>query len=172
MGWNYWYTWTIILPAELSAASVIIDFWDKNTKHNYGWVTICMVVVIAINLCGAGTLLNNFLPIKSWLWFRRRLRRGWVYLRKYQSPDDHWINYSWPCPRSRRRPQSRSYWFPVLEECQHTLYSIIYFLGSLFLYPYSLDLLFSTIIFLGALVDFWDGKLLNLYSWMQSFMIS
>ncbi|KIK71217.1 hypothetical protein GYMLUDRAFT_33353 [Collybiopsis luxurians FD-317 M1] len=54
MGWNYWYTWTIILPAELSAASVIIDFWDKNTKHNYGWVTICMVVVIAINLCGAG----------------------------------------------------------------------------------------------------------------------
>ncbi|KAF5382970.1 hypothetical protein D9757_006361 [Collybiopsis confluens] len=54
MGWNYWYTWTIILPAELSAASVLIDYWDKRTELNYAWVSICMLVVIAINLFGAG----------------------------------------------------------------------------------------------------------------------
>lgn len=29
MGWNYWYNWVIVLPAELSAASVLIDFWDQ-----------------------------------------------------------------------------------------------------------------------------------------------
>ena len=29
MGWNYWYNWVMVLPAELSAASVLIDFWDK-----------------------------------------------------------------------------------------------------------------------------------------------
>jgi amino acid transporter len=54
MGWNYWYNWTIVLPAELSAAAVLIDFWDKDTKVNSAWVTICLVVVISINFMGAG----------------------------------------------------------------------------------------------------------------------
>lgn len=54
MGWNYWYNWTIVLPAELSAAAVLIDFWDKDTKLNSAWVTICLVVVVAINFMGAG----------------------------------------------------------------------------------------------------------------------
>ncbi|KAI0257517.1 amino acid permease [Lactifluus subvellereus] len=53
MGWNYWYNWTIVLPAELSAAAVLIDFWDKNTKLNSAWVTICLIVVVAINFMGA-----------------------------------------------------------------------------------------------------------------------
>ena len=29
MGWNYWYNWVIILPAELSAAAVLINFWNQ-----------------------------------------------------------------------------------------------------------------------------------------------
>jgi len=53
MGWNYWYNWVIVLPAELSAASVLIGFWNK-TINGAVWITICMVVVIAINLMGAG----------------------------------------------------------------------------------------------------------------------
>ncbi|KIK51370.1 hypothetical protein GYMLUDRAFT_50605 [Collybiopsis luxurians FD-317 M1] len=54
MGWNYWYTWAITLPTELSAAAVLINYWDKNVQLNYAWITICIAVVIAINLCGAG----------------------------------------------------------------------------------------------------------------------
>ncbi|KIK66906.1 hypothetical protein GYMLUDRAFT_239115 [Collybiopsis luxurians FD-317 M1] len=54
MGWNYWYTWAITLPAELSAAAVLINFWDTDTQLNYAWISICIVVVIVINLCGAG----------------------------------------------------------------------------------------------------------------------
>ncbi|KAF9480069.1 amino acid permease [Pholiota conissans] len=53
MGWNYWYTWTIILPAELSAASVLVGFWDRSIDPAV-WITILMVLVIAINLLGAG----------------------------------------------------------------------------------------------------------------------
>ncbi|KAF5368348.1 hypothetical protein D9758_002428 [Tetrapyrgos nigripes] len=36
MGWNYWYNWIIILPAELSAAAVLIDFWNKDINLNPG----------------------------------------------------------------------------------------------------------------------------------------
>ncbi|KAF8203089.1 amino acid permease [Pholiota molesta] len=53
MGWNYWYNWVIVLPAELSAASVLIGFWNKEINPAV-WITICMIVVIIINLLGAG----------------------------------------------------------------------------------------------------------------------
>ncbi|TFY68367.1 hypothetical protein EVJ58_g1069 [Rhodofomes roseus] len=53
MGWNYWYNWTIILPAELSAAAVLIGFWN-DTINQAAWISIFLVVVIAINMFGAG----------------------------------------------------------------------------------------------------------------------
>ncbi|TXT07410.1 hypothetical protein VHUM_03130 [Vanrija humicola] len=53
MGWNYWYNWTIILPAELAAAAVLINLWDKTT-NNAAWISMCLAVVIIINLFGAG----------------------------------------------------------------------------------------------------------------------
>jgi yeast amino acid transporter len=64
MGWNYWYNWTIVLPAELSAAAVLIDFWDKNTNVNSAWVTICLAVVVAINFMGAGKSCETPTPRK------------------------------------------------------------------------------------------------------------
>ncbi|KAF5339037.1 hypothetical protein D9758_014105 [Tetrapyrgos nigripes] len=54
MGWNYWYNWTVILPAELSAAALLINYWDRDTSLNPAWISICLVVVIIINMCGAG----------------------------------------------------------------------------------------------------------------------
>ncbi|KAJ7499235.1 amino acid permease [Mycena latifolia] len=53
MGWNYWYNWIIVLPAELSAASVLINYWNTSV-NNAVWITIIMIVVVAINMCGAG----------------------------------------------------------------------------------------------------------------------
>nr|VWO96679.1 Amino acid permease family protein [Ganoderma boninense] len=52
-GWNYWYNWTIILPAELSAAAVLINFWNQSV-NNAVWISMCLVVVITINMFGAG----------------------------------------------------------------------------------------------------------------------
>ena len=37
-----------ILPAELSAAAVLINYWNK-TVNNAAWITMCLVVVVAIN---------------------------------------------------------------------------------------------------------------------------
>lgn len=33
MGWNYWYNWTIILPAELVAAAVLMSYWKTVSAH-------------------------------------------------------------------------------------------------------------------------------------------
>ncbi|KAF8337995.1 amino acid permease [Cantharellus anzutake] len=54
MGWNYWYNWVIVLPAELSAAAVLVNYWEKHKVNDAAWITICLVVVIIINLLGAG----------------------------------------------------------------------------------------------------------------------
>jgi len=53
MGWNYWYNWVIILPAELSAAAVLINYWNREV-NNAAWITILLVVVVVINMLGAG----------------------------------------------------------------------------------------------------------------------
>jgi amino acid transporter len=51
MGWNYWYSWVITLPAELSAAAVLINYWNK-TINDAAWITITLVVVVIINFLG------------------------------------------------------------------------------------------------------------------------
>ncbi|TFK91621.1 amino acid permease [Polyporus arcularius HHB13444] len=53
LGWLYWYNWAIILPAELSAASVVISYWNK-TVSSAVWIALCLVVVLTINIFGAG----------------------------------------------------------------------------------------------------------------------
>jgi yeast amino acid transporter len=42
-----------VLPAELSAAAVLIDYWNKEI-NNAVWITMCLIVVIFINALGAG----------------------------------------------------------------------------------------------------------------------
>ncbi|KAG2062046.1 amino acid permease [Suillus hirtellus] len=53
MGWNYWYNWTIVSPAEISAAALLINYWNK-TVNDSVWVVICLAVVLTINMLGAG----------------------------------------------------------------------------------------------------------------------
>ncbi|KAJ1021441.1 hypothetical protein NDA13_005482 [Ustilago tritici] len=50
MGWNYWYNWVIVLPAELSAAAVLMSYWSDLSPAI--WITIYLVIVVAINLLG------------------------------------------------------------------------------------------------------------------------
>ncbi|KAL6416064.1 amino acid permease [Ilyonectria robusta] len=50
-GWNFWYTMSISVPAEISAAATLIQFW--NTSINPGvWITIFLVFIVGLNLCG------------------------------------------------------------------------------------------------------------------------
>ncbi|GAA6063966.1 hypothetical protein JCM10212_004814 [Sporobolomyces blumeae] len=52
LGYNYWYNWTIVLPAELNAAAVLIGYWSKNVNPAV-WIAICLVVACAINFGGS-----------------------------------------------------------------------------------------------------------------------
>ncbi|KAK0440805.1 amino acid permease [Armillaria borealis] len=53
VGWNAWYNWTIGVPAELSAAAVLVNYWDSDT-NNAAWISMCLGVAVIINLFGAG----------------------------------------------------------------------------------------------------------------------
>lgn len=50
---NQQYNWIIIMPAELSAAAVLINLWNKSV-NNAAWISICLIVVVVINFLGAG----------------------------------------------------------------------------------------------------------------------
>ncbi len=53
MGWNYAIQWMVVLPLEIVAASVTLQFWPGATETNQAaWVTIFFVVIVCINLFG------------------------------------------------------------------------------------------------------------------------
>lgn len=60
MGWNYALNWLVVLPFELTAASITISFWtadpssgDVPSKYNVGiWITLFLLAVTVINICG------------------------------------------------------------------------------------------------------------------------
>ncbi|KAI6090138.1 amino acid permease/ SLC12A domain-containing protein [Hypoxylon rubiginosum] len=62
LGWMYWYTWGISVAYEITAAAVVINYWP-NTVPVAAWITIMLVVIIAM----------NFFPVKvygeSEFWF-------------------------------------------------------------------------------------------------------
>ncbi|KAF7593375.1 glyceraldehyde-3-phosphate dehydrogenase 1 [Aspergillus hancockii] len=51
MGWNYALQWLVVLPLEIVAASITVDYWESSIS-NAAWVAIFWVVIVAINLFG------------------------------------------------------------------------------------------------------------------------
>ncbi|KAB5585175.1 general amino-acid permease GAP1 [Coniochaeta sp. 2T2.1] len=52
MGWNYALQWLVVLPLEIIAAAMTIDYWDV-TVNKAVFVTIFLFIIITINLFGA-----------------------------------------------------------------------------------------------------------------------
>lgn len=50
LGWSYWLNWTIVLPVEISAAAILVSYWTPLNPAI--WISIFLVIVIAINLAG------------------------------------------------------------------------------------------------------------------------
>lgn len=52
MGWNYAMQWLVVLPLEIVAASITVDYWNPSIALNALWVAIFWLVICAINLFG------------------------------------------------------------------------------------------------------------------------
>ncbi|KAF2867626.1 amino acid permease/ SLC12A domain-containing protein [Massariosphaeria phaeospora] len=51
VGWNNWYQCSITLCAEISAATVLISFWDQDEKVNPAvWISIIIVIIVVLNV--------------------------------------------------------------------------------------------------------------------------
>jgi amino acid transporter len=51
VGWNNWYQCSITLCAEISAAAVLVSFWDQEEKINQAvWIAIIIVLIICLNI--------------------------------------------------------------------------------------------------------------------------
>jgi amino acid transporter len=49
VGWNYWYSCAITLCAEISAAAIVIQYW--NDKINSAvWITLIIILIISLNI--------------------------------------------------------------------------------------------------------------------------
>ena len=53
LGWLYFYSFGIIVAYEITAASIVIDYWD-NPVHIGVWITIMLIVIVGLNFCPVG----------------------------------------------------------------------------------------------------------------------
>lgn len=52
-GQNYAMQWLVVLPLEIIAASITINYWDvAGRHHNAIFVTIFLLLIVSINLFG------------------------------------------------------------------------------------------------------------------------
>ncbi|WFD29821.1 hypothetical protein MSPP1_000834 [Malassezia sp. CBS 17886] len=53
MGYNYWLNWLVTLPLEATAATIVIQYWDKDQVVPQGvWIALFLVFVTIVNLFG------------------------------------------------------------------------------------------------------------------------
>lgn len=51
MGWNYALQWLVVLPLEVVAAAITVQYWDSHISPA-AWVAIFLAMIISINLFG------------------------------------------------------------------------------------------------------------------------
>jgi len=52
VGWNYFYAQAITVPVEITAATILITFWDKDHSHAAGYTVALCICVCLINILG------------------------------------------------------------------------------------------------------------------------
>ncbi|GLB41606.1 putative amino acid transporter [Lyophyllum shimeji] len=52
VGWNYFYVNAISTPSEVSAAVILLTFWDTNTSHVAIYTAVIVVLMCCINIFG------------------------------------------------------------------------------------------------------------------------
>ncbi|KAI5795815.1 amino acid permease/ SLC12A domain-containing protein [Pyronema domesticum] len=64
LGWTYWFKYIIVTPNQLTAASLVLQYWVDRKKVNPGiWITIFLITILLINYFG----IRLFGEIEFWL---------------------------------------------------------------------------------------------------------
>ncbi|KAF3159518.1 hypothetical protein TWF106_006643 [Orbilia oligospora] len=50
VGWNQWYNSAITLCVEISAAALVIGYWDHNADHASIYIAVIIVLIIGLNI--------------------------------------------------------------------------------------------------------------------------
>jgi amino acid transporter len=53
VGWNYWYAYAILVAAEATAGSILLDYWTTPVP-NAVWIAIFLVVILFLNIVAVG----------------------------------------------------------------------------------------------------------------------
>ncbi|CAL1713779.1 unnamed protein product [Somion occarium] len=60
LGWAAWYNWSVTLPAEITAAAVVVRFWDtENRVSTAGLSAIFLFLAVAVN-CFSSRIYGEF----------------------------------------------------------------------------------------------------------------
>jgi lysine-specific permease len=54
IGWNYWFSWAVTIPAELSAAALVMKYWFPHTP-SIVWSSIFLAILFTLNLLSVRT---------------------------------------------------------------------------------------------------------------------
>jgi preprotein translocase subunit Sec61beta len=112
-GWNFWYSMAISVPAELSAAATLIQFWDEKTNPAV-WITVFLVVIVALNFSAVKLYGEvSFLPFSRSNTANLLLVRG--HIRFYENSTYHRTHHRRTCCRSRWRAKGGQTRLPLLE---------------------------------------------------------
>ncbi|GAA5975159.1 hypothetical protein JCM5350_000163 [Sporobolomyces pararoseus] len=53
LGWNYFAQWAVVLPLEITAAGITVQYWEKAAAVPIAvWITVFYVAIIAVNVFG------------------------------------------------------------------------------------------------------------------------
>jgi amino acid transporter len=53
MGWNYWYAYSILVPFEITVATLVIRYWNPPV-HDAVFISILFVIIVTLNYLPVG----------------------------------------------------------------------------------------------------------------------
>ncbi|KAJ5316943.1 hypothetical protein N7508_001451 [Penicillium antarcticum] len=49
VGWNYWYSFSVLLASEVTAASLVIEYWPSPVSIGV-WIAVILIVILILNI--------------------------------------------------------------------------------------------------------------------------
>lgn len=60
-GWNYWYAYAFLVPSEITAAAIVIEYWTDKVPTG-AWIAIVWAVIVVLNVC----MVKAFGEVEFW----------------------------------------------------------------------------------------------------------